>query len=320
MADFRTGFLADVFDPVSPAHIRLCRNAMQEMNLHRVLMVLSDTKSISPLAKHKDRWRMLVAACAGDTDLIPVDLPSSSLGNLKKLFPDDKLCKIGALSYKGNDRCPSVEEYVQVLGLYGADQRITDGRVWIRKLFQALTAHRFAHSLAVAGTARHLAALYGEDESKAEQAGLLHDCAKCLPLREMQRIAIKNKLTDNRHVLESGALLHSIVGAFVARSEYGVTDEAVLQAIAYHNTGRAGMSRLAMCVCLGDYIEPNREPFPGLEETRALSEISLEQSLLLSLEMTIDHVCSRGRYLHPWTSEAASWLRSLSSDQSSVIL
>ena len=128
----------------------------------------------------------------------------------------------------------------------------------------------------------------------------------------MQRIAIKNKLTENRHVLESGALLHSLVGAFVARSEYGVTDEAVLQAIVYHNTGRAGMSRLAMCVCLGDYIEPNREPFPGLEETRALSEISLEKSLLLSLEMTIDHVRSRGRYLHPWTSEAASWLRSLS--------
>ena len=71
------------------------------------------------------------------------------------------------------------------------------------------------------------------------------------------------------------------------------------------------MSKLAMVVCLADYIEPNRDSFPGLEETRRLAEVSLERALLLSLENTMDHVLSKGRWLHPRTSEAVRWLRTL---------
>ena len=89
------------------------------------------------------------------------------------------------------------------------------------------------------------------------------------------------------------------------------TDPAVLEAIAYHNTGHAGMSRLAMCVCLADFMEPNRESYPLLEEVRRLAEHSLEQALLLSLEGTAEYVCSRGKYLHPRTQETIAWLKTL---------
>ena len=92
-----------------------------------------------------------------------------------------------------------------------------------------------------------------------------------------------------------------------------VTDPDVLEAISYHNTGYPGMTRLDMCVCLSDSIEPLREAYPRLEQIRALAETSLERALLLSLEGTADFVTSRGKYLHPRTQNTIAWLkRSLS--------
>ncbi len=202
-------------------------------------------------------------------------------------------------------------EYCGSKGLYGMPCRIDQAEFWLSRLFAALTPHRFAHSLSVAYTAKRLARLHGIDSLRAEQAGLLHDCAKCLPIKEMRRIAVEHSLTDDPTVLESGALLHSLVGAWVARNEYGMADPEVLSAIAYHNTGFPGMSRLDMCVCLADSIEPARESYPLLENVRILSELSLERALLMSLEGTADYVRSRGKYLHPRTQDTITWLKTL---------
>ena len=181
---------------------------------------------------------------------------------------------------------------------------------WVGRLAGSLKPGRFAHSLSVAWMSRRLARIHGIDSLKAEQAGLLHDCAKCLPLDEMQRIAVEHSLTDDREMLASGALLHSVVGSWVAREDYGMTDPEVLQAISYHNTGFPGMTRLDMCVCLSDSIEPLRESYPHLDQVRALAETSLERALLLSLEGTADYVISRGKYLHPRTRDTIAWLKS----------
>ena len=182
--------------------------------------------------------------------------------------------------------------------------------LWVGKLSASLKPGRFAHSLSVAWMSRYLARIHGIDSLRAEQAGLLHDCAKSLPLEEMQRIAVEYSLTDDQEMLASGALLHSVVGSWVAREEYGMTDPEVLQAISYHNTGFPGMTRLDMCVCLSDSIEPLRESYPHLEEVRALAESSLERALLLSLEGTADYVTSRGKYLHPRSRNTIAWLKS----------
>lgn len=214
-----------------------------------------------------------------------------------------------------DDLNPAVLEYCRCKGLYNAPGRLDHIDEWIDKLFAALKPRRFAHSLSVAAASALLAVRFGEDPLKAEQAGLLHDCAKCLPLKEMQRIAVDNSLTEDPDVLSSDALLHSIVGACLAQQEYGMEDPDVLEAISFHNTGYPGMSRLAMCVCLADYMEPLRESFPVLEEVRALSRVSLEKALLLSLESTVNYVLARGWYLYPRTADTISWLKGLPSVQ-----
>ncbi len=165
-------------------------------------------------------------------------------------------------------------EYCRCKGLYGYPGRLDHIDPWIDRLFAALKPGRFAHSLSVADTAIRLAQLHGEDPLRAEQAGLLHDCAKYIPMDEMRSIALENSLTDDPAFLSSGALLHSVVGAQVALDRYGMTDPAVLEAIRYHNTGCPGMSRLAMCVALADSIEPLRDSYPLLDEVRPGAALS----------------------------------------------
>lgn len=204
-----------------------------------------------------------------------------------------------------------VRQYAQSAGLYGASLRIPEGSKWLTMLFEDLSLKRFSHTLAVADTARRLALLHGLDPIKAEISGLLHDCAKCLPLKEMQRIAKDNHLTDDPSILESGALLHSVVGAFLARTKYSCTDEEVIAAIRSHTTGQPGMSQLAMAVWLADTIEPTRAPYPLLDKTRMLAGLSLEKAMITSLEGTLQHVRKKGENVHPATAETLSWLKTL---------
>ena len=320
----RTGILVDSFDPVRSGHLETCRAALTGGGADRVILALAGNAGTCG-ASEEDRWRMLVAACAGEKSLIPLRLPpkysSSAAGeilrHLNKKYPEERLYLLSGCSASVS-LCPSVQEYCDLKGLYWTVPRLDRAGSWLDLLFRSLNPHRFAHSLSVARTSARLALRYGLDAVRAEEAGLLHDCAKCLPLPVMQKIARKNGLTDDPEMLRSASLLHSVVGAWIARSDYGMEDPEVLEAISYHNTGHAGMSPLAMCVCLADYIEPNRDPFPGLEDVRRLSEVSLEKALLLSLESVADHVRSGGTPLHPRTLGAIEWLKSLSAVQSAV--
>lgn len=309
----RVGILADPFDPVCLSHVDSCRAALSSGLADQAVLVLSGSGSGAVSAD--DRWRMLCAAAACSRQLIPLRLPPKAdpgdpdrvLRFVRKKVPDANPFFLPPAV--PGERCPSVEEYCALKELYSAIPRLSGAGPWVDQLFEALNPHRFAHSLAVARTSVDLALRYGIDPVKAEEAGLLHDCAKCLPLSDMQKIVKKHGMTDDPDLLASAALLHSLAGACVARDAYGVRDQEILDAIAYHNTGHEGMSPLAMCVCLADFIEPNRDPFPLLEDVRRLSEISLEKALLLSLEGVAAHVSSKGKKLHPRTLNTIAWLK-----------
>lgn len=204
-----------------------------------------------------------------------------------------------------------VREYCRVMGLYGCVKQFTQAESWMARLFADLSQKRFAHTLAVAYTARHLAKIHHEDVRKAETAALLHDCAKCLPLKEMQRISREHALTADKEIIESGNLLHSLAGAYLAAWVYGIDDPEVLSAIANHTTGKPGMSRLDMVVYLSDKIEPTRESYPLLDKVRMMANLSLEKALLTSMDGTVSHVQKGGKKVHPQTLETLNWLRQL---------
>ena len=180
----------------------------------------------------------------------------------------------------------------------------------IRDLETELHYKRFIHTLSVAYTATSLAMCYGADVEKAEIAGLLHDCAKCMDLKKMIRICEKAGLSVSDIERGSGALLHSKAGSVLVTEKYGYTDPDIVNAVRYHTTGRPGMSLLEKIIFLADAIEPGRK-YTGVDDIRRLvwDEGSLNKACLRSLENTIHFVKTKGDYLDPDTEKACQWLR-----------
>ena len=137
-----------------------------------------------------------------------------------------------------------------------------------------LTKERYRHSLGVAYTAIALAMKYNPDTSnsdfmkKAELAGLLHDCAKNMDNDKKIHICDKNNISYSSLEAENAFLLHGKVGAYIAKTKFGIEDEDILNAIIWHTTGRPGMSILEKIIFIADYIEPGRKAAPNLTEIR----------------------------------------------------
>lgn len=166
-----------------------------------------------------------------------------------------------------------------------------------------LTHQRYVHTLGVLQSAIELAEAYGVDTKQAETAAIFHDYAKFRDLDEMKSIienevSIPNDLLHNHH-----ELWHAFVGAYLVEKEVGIKDEAVLDAIRYHTTGRAEMTVLDKVVFLADYIEPGRR-FRGVDEVRLLAQTSLNQAVCVALQNTIQFLQSKNVPVYHLTLEA----------------
>lgn len=152
--------------------------------------------------------------------------------------------------------------------------------VMIKKLKDKLTEKRFVHSVGVEYTASCMGFLYGADMKKARIAGLLHDCAKCIPTEEKLTKAEKYGLPVNSSERANPDLLHGKLGGYYARTKYGINDKEILDAITYHTTGRPGMTLMDKIIYVADYIEPNRKMLNELPEIRREAFQDIDKALL----------------------------------------
>jgi predicted HD superfamily hydrolase involved in NAD metabolism len=165
-----------------------------------------------------------------------------------------------------------------------------------------LTEHRYQHTIGVTDTAVMLAEKYEADVKKAEISAVFHDYAKFRPKEEMRQI-IKDQRMDVTILSYSSELLHAPVGAYLVKTEIGITDEEILSAIRYHTTGRVGMTLLEKIIFLADYVEPNRA-FPGVEEVRETAEQSLDEAVLQALRNTVQFLMKQKQLVFPETIAA----------------
>lgn len=177
----------------------------------------------------------------------------------------------------------------------------------IEELRANLDDERFRHSLGVMKTAAKLAEHYNVDVKKAEIAGLLHDCAKCMDLVSQLKIAENFGILQDDVEKREGALLHAPVGAIVAKRDYGITDKEILNAIRIHTTGDVKMSMLEKIIFLSDLIEPER-CFPGVDELRIKAFKSIDDALIDAFDSTIRYVLEKGSLLHPRTVLARNYI------------
>jgi predicted HD superfamily hydrolase involved in NAD metabolism len=162
-----------------------------------------------------------------------------------------------------------------------------------------LTDHRFQHTLGVMETAINLASQYKVDVKKAETAAIFHDYAKFRPKDEMKQIIIEQNMPTV--LLDYNTeLWHAPVGAYLVKTEVGITDSEILTAIEYHTSGRPNMTMLERVIYLADYIEPGRH-FPGVEEVRELAKKDLNLALVQSIRNTISFLLKKNQPIFPDT-------------------
>ncbi len=181
-----------------------------------------------------------------------------------------------------------------------------------RPLDERLSAERWRHTLAVAETARRIAAALGWPPAECQRAllaGLLHDVAKELPRAQQRELAARAPLPPEEADADPGPLLHARAGAALAAGEYGVRDAGILEAIATHPTGAAGGSPLVRVLVVADFLEPGR---PHLDEAdRALLEsllagdVPLIEAFCRVLRKKISHLAARGLAVH--ARSTAAW-------------
>lgn len=177
----------------------------------------------------------------------------------------------------------------------------------LEKLRDMIDAKRFAHSIGVRDTAVILARQYGVDAEKARIAGLLHDCAKNIPKDESIRRCEEAGIPLKPVCYIERGLVHSYLGAMVAKEEFGITDEEILSAIFYHTTGHEDMPLLTKIIYLSDIIEPGRN-VPNLEGLRSLAMQDIDEALIRAINSTITHVLSKGSILDCDTVMARNFL------------
>lgn len=160
-------------------------------------------------------------------------------------------------------------------------------------LMKNLSPERYEHSLGTADCAKMLAKKFGQDEDKAYFAGLIHDCAKCLPKEEMSEILKTIPLEDGE--LENPKTHHAPVGAYVAKKQFGVSDADVLSAIRWHTIGKQNMSLFEKIIFLADKIETRTRPIEYREPiTKALNDNNdLDSALLICYKNTIKSLVDR---------------------------
>lgn len=206
---------------------------------------------------------------------------------------------------------PNVLNYIIKEGLYVEkhefSQEFLDTITFLKKkLKRTLSLHRYKHTISVMNEACRLCTYYNKWDyaEKAMLAGILHDCAKDIPI-EVQKSTCKDysiKIDDN--LSKSPKVIHQFLGAEIARREYNIKEEEVINAIRFHTTGRPNMGFLEKIVFLADFIEPERKSTDEIVEAKRLASIGLDVAIEYVLNTSINYLKEHKQPVYTLTLDA----------------
>lgn len=180
----------------------------------------------------------------------------------------------------------------------------------IKKLQKTQKERRFSHTMGVVSEAERLAPRFGVGVEKARITALLHDCAKNLDEKcgeDFSALCQKYGVTLDEYAKHERALIHAFLGKEVARQEYGIEDNEILEAIYYHTTAKPDMTPLEKLIYIADMTEPGRT-IEQADEIRRLVEIDVDEALIYAIGCSIKHVIRKGTLVHPYSVHALNYL------------
>ncbi len=106
-------------------------------------------------------------------------------------------------------------------------------------------------------------------------------------------------------------LLHGKLGAYYARTKYGIHDEEILSSIVYHTTGKPAMTFLEKNIFLSDYIEVHRtqNTKPILDMIRTTAFKNLDLSVYYALDNTLQFLKFNNRLIDRMSFDALEYYK-----------
>ncbi|MBQ9765816.1 MAG: bis(5'-nucleosyl)-tetraphosphatase (symmetrical) YqeK [Lachnospiraceae bacterium] len=155
------------------------------------------------------------------------------------------------------------------------------------KLKDILSERRYMHTVGVVDTASEMAEIYGYDADKAKLAAVLHDLAKdyssVAQLRKCKEAGIELSAVEEANT----ELIHAKLGAVLAKTEYGIDDDEICEAIKWHTTGKPDMKLLEKIIFVADYIEPGRDKAPNLDAIRKIARKDIDDAVYYIMRDTL---------------------------------
>ncbi len=208
---------------------------------------------------------------------------------------------------------PEVEEIIKNDRLYRACPLYAT----VRKLVKE---KRWKHIFATEEESQRLAEIFdlsNEDKERLRIAAVLHDITKYYTRDEHLSFLNEIGVIPDEGTLSSEKTLHQMTGAYLSRKLHpDLVDDAVFDAIRYHTTGKANMPLMTKLMYLSDFIEPTRT-FPDCIKLRAIfygmigkgiKLKTLDEIMLISLDMTIADLVDNGYPIHSDTEKAKEYI------------
>jgi len=183
---------------------------------------------------------------------------------------------------------------IECRGLYGYPQA-PEGTESVRKTLarveaaarESLSFERFLHSRNAALLAWDLCGRFHLNPWLGYLAGIAHDLAKTFNDRTQIRLARKYGKEITPMEREKPSLLHGRAAAVLLMEDFGVDNEAVLEAVAVHTWGSGDMGPLAKIVYIADKIEVSREKIDPDLRKLVFTGGDLDEIFIRVLERTV---------------------------------
>lgn len=172
------------------------------------------------------------------------------------------------------------------------DKNIVDIENWLK---ENLYEERYIHSIGVMEAAVELAQMFNMDIEKARITGLLHDAAKCFSNEKLLEIIHQHIPEVHDCELLNYKTLHAPVSAYLAKTQFGIEDREILDAIRWHTLGRCNMCDFEKIIFLADKIEARTRDKEFRHQCLELlkEDNGLDKALFKCFEATIKSLVDR---------------------------
>lgn len=171
---------------------------------------------------------------------------------------------------------------------------------------EKLSEKRFHHSMCVVKRCEELAIRYGENVEKARLVGLVHDMAKEIPEEEKILYAEQNNLGIDDVERAKPSMLHGKIAGDMAKKQFSFTDDMV-EAVAYHTTGKANMSMLDKILYIADATGDDRT-WDDVQYVKDLADSDIDRALMYMFNLEIEDKLKEDKAIHVNTILARNYL------------